>query len=241
MSPEGTPCKDPIKPPLFQAPPGRVASDAVRFYVTAPGCPHSTALPELMPVASANRKSFQPAGRTMTDTPAAGRRRRRGFTLLELVLSLTVIAFIASYAISSFFSQTDMTLHNALRLLAEDVHEMQARASSLQIPVDIVFDAKGDGYHAEDRGTPDPKRAKLFPLVSRHYSQDAVFEGVRIRLVELKGTDRISFDPTGRSLASGSIVVGYHTEARVLELRSDRGFTYLPDSPRSRGWLDRLR
>jgi prepilin-type N-terminal cleavage/methylation domain-containing protein len=177
----------------------------------------------------------------MSSHPAQSRRARHGFTLLELVLCLGVIAFVASFAISAFFQQSDMTLHNALRLLADDIHEMQARSTSLEVPVDIVFDPAGDGYHAEDRGTPDPLRERLFPLVSRRYSRDAVFEGVRIRLVELKGADRISFDATGHSLATGSIVIGYRTEARVLELRSDRGFTYLPDSPPSRGWLDRLR
>jgi prepilin-type N-terminal cleavage/methylation domain-containing protein len=194
-----------------------------------------------MPSPSQVRKYVEPALCSMTHHPVLGRPARRGFTLLELVLSLGLIAFVAAFAISSFFSQSDMTLHNALQLLADDVHEMQARATSLQIPVDIVFDPSGDGYHAEDRGTPDPHRARLFPLVSRRYSSDAVFEGVRIRRLELKGSDRISFDEGGRSPTTGSIVVGYQTEARVLELRSDRGFTYLPDSPRTRGWLDRLR
>ena len=177
----------------------------------------------------------------MSPPPAQCRRAQRGFTLLELVVSLALIAFVASFAISAFFAQSDMTLHNALRLLADDIHEMQARSTSLHVPVDLVFDVSGDGYHAEDRGTPDPQRAHGFPLVSRRYSSDAVFEGVRIRMLELKGADRISFDATGRSLASGSIVLAYRDDARVLGLRSDRGFTYLPDSPRSRGWLDRLR
>jgi hypothetical protein len=134
-----------------------------------------------------------------------------------------------------------MTLRNALRLLADDIHEMQARSTSLQTPVDIVFDPTGDGYHAEDRGTPDPRRARLFPLVSRCYSKDAVFEGVHVQRLELNGADRISFDAEGHSLATGSIVLGYHSDARVLELRSDRGFTHLQDAPRSRGWLDRMR
>lgn len=194
-----------------------------------------------MPTPSQVRKYVEPARRSMSHHPDLGRPARRGFTLLELVLSLGLIAFVAAFAISSFFAQSDMTLHNALRLLADDIHEMQARATSLQIPVDIVFDPAGDGYHAEDRGAPDPHRSGLFPLVSRRYSSDAVFEGVRIRRIELKGADRISLDPAGRAPTTGSIVVGYQSEARVLELRADRGFTYLPDSPRSRGWLDRLR
>ncbi len=177
----------------------------------------------------------------MSSHPAQGRRAQRGFTLLELVATLALIAVVASFAISSFFSQSDMTLHNAVRLLADDIHEMQARATSLQVPVEIVFDPSGDGYHAEDRGAPDPHRARLFPLVSRRYSSDAVFEGVRIRMLELKGADRISIDPTGHSPTIGSIVISYRNDARVLELRPDRGFTYLPDSPNSRGWLGRLR
>jgi len=188
-----------------------------------------------------SRNPVRPAARTMSSLPAQGRRAARGFTLLELVVAMALIAFVASFAISSFFSLSDMTLQNALKLLADDIHEMQARATSLQIPVDLVFEPSGDGYHAEDRGVPDPRRARLFPLASRRYSSDAVFEGVRIRRLDLKGADRVSFDPTGQALTSGTIVVGYHNDARVLELRPDRGFTHLPDSPHSGGWLSWLR
>ncbi|MBK7642789.1 MAG: prepilin-type N-terminal cleavage/methylation domain-containing protein [Planctomycetes bacterium] len=177
----------------------------------------------------------------MSHLPVQARARERGFTLLELILSLAVIAVVASYSISAFFGQSDMTLHNALRLLSEDIHEMQARSSSLGVPVDIVFEPSGLGYHAEDRTPPDPVRARVIPLASRDYSSDAVFEGVRILHLDLQGADRISFDAEGHSLVTGTIVLGFHEESRVLQLRSDRGFTYLPDSPTHRGWLDRLR
>jgi len=194
-----------------------------------------------MPPATASRTGLEPSLRTMLHHPAQASRARHGFTLLELVASLALIALVASFAISAFFAQSDMTLHNALQRLADDIHEMQARATSLQAPVEIVFDPSGDGYHAEDRGTPDPRRARMFPLVSRCYSTDAVFEGVRILTVRLKGTDRISFDASGHSPATGAVVIGYRDDARTLELRSDRGLTYLPDSPRNRGWLNVLR
>jgi prepilin-type N-terminal cleavage/methylation domain-containing protein len=188
-----------------------------------------------------SRNPMAPAVRTMSSLPAQGRRAERGFTLLELVLAMALIAFVASFAISSFFSLSNMTLHNAAKLLADDIHDMQSRATTLQIPVDLVFDPAGDGYHAEDRGAADLRRGRLFPLPARRYSSDAVFEGVRIRRLELKGSDRISFDPSGRSQTAGTIVVGYHDDARVLELRPDRGFTHLPDSPHSGGWLSWLR
>lgn len=197
-------------------------------------------MPALRTPPADRRKMGRPALRTMSLFHARSRSPGPGFTLLELVLSLGLIAVVASFAISAFFEQSDMTLHNALRLLAEDIRETQARATTLQIQVEIVFDPQGDGYHAEDRGTPEPRRAKLFPLVARRYSSDGVFEGVHVARLDLKGSDRIAFDAAGRSLASGTIILSYHGEARVLDLRTDRGYTFLPDSPRTRGWLDRL-
>jgi len=194
-----------------------------------------------MPPAATDRKRLQPAGRTLSPLHADGRLARRGFTLPELVLTLTVIALVAAFAISAFFGQSDMTLHNALKLLEADIHEMQARSSSLRVPVDIVFEPSGDGYHTEDRKEPDPRRSHLFPLARRSYGSDAVFEGVRILRLDLRGSDRISFDGTGLPLTTGTIVIGYRNEARVLEFSTERGLTYLPDSPRSRGFLDHLR
>lgn len=194
-----------------------------------------------MPYPLRSRNQMAPAVRTMSSPPAQGRRAERGFTLPELVLSMALIAFVASFAITSFFSLSDLTLHNAIKLLADDIHEMQARATSLQIPVELVFDPAGDGYHAEDRGAADPRRGRLFPLASRCYSRDAVFEGVRIRRLDLRGADRIRFEPTGRSPTAGTIVVGYRDDARVLELRPDRGITRLPDSANPGSWLTRLR
>src|SRR5689334_15755120 len=189
-----------------------------------------------MPPLPPSRRRTLPAGRSLSHHSA-----HRGFTLLELVLTLALTAFLASFAISSFFARSEMTLHNAVKLLGDDLHEMQARATSLQIPVEIVFEPGGDGYHAEDCGPADARRSRIFPLVSRRYSRDAVFEGVRIRRVELKGADRIRFDAGGRSLADGTIVVGYRDDARVLQVRSERGMVFLPDSAPDRGWLDRLR
>jgi prepilin-type N-terminal cleavage/methylation domain-containing protein len=194
-----------------------------------------------MSPAARDRRSVQPLGRTVRHLHAHGRLARCGFTLLELLLSLGLIAVVATFAISAFFSQSDMTLHNALELLSDDMHEMQARSSSLQIPVAILFDEDGGGYRSLDLGTADPARANLFPPVARRYEADAVFEGVRIRRLELGGSDRIVFDEGGHKPLAGTVVIGYRTEARVLQLRADRGFTCLPDSPPTRGWLDALR
>jgi len=60
-------------------------------------------------------------------------------------------------------------------------------------------------------------------------------------VVELNGSDRISFDAHGHSPVTGSIVLSYQGDESALELRSDRGLTHLPDLSRPRSWLDHLR
>ncbi len=169
------------------------------------------------------------------------RRPRTGFTLLELLLALVVIAFVASFSISSFFDQGNVTLHNALRLLADDIRLMQNRATYLQIPVEIVFDPQGDGYHAVDMAQPEAHKARSFPLVSRRYSSDGVFEGVHVIRIDLGGTDRIHFNDRGLVREGGTVLIAYRQETRTLQLDAGRGLTSLPDSPSARGWLEHLR
>lgn len=173
----------------------------------------------------------------MLPRPTPGRRPRWAFTLLELLLCLVVIAFVASFSISSFFDSGDVTLHNALRLLADDIRLMQNRAIYLQMPVELRFDTEGDGYHAIDVGTPEAHKMRSFPLVDRRYSSDGVFEGVRITRIDLGGTDRIHFDERGHVREGGSVLVTYRDETRTLRIDAGRGLTSLPDSSDKRGWL----
>lgn len=177
----------------------------------------------------------------MLSRPVHGRPLRKAFTLLELLLCLVVVAFVASFSISSFFDQGDVTLHNALRLLADDIRLMQNRAIYLQMPVELSFDPQGDGYRATDVGRPEPHRVRSFPLVSRSYSSDGVFEGVRITRIDLGGADRIHFDERGHVRDGGTVLVSYRGETRTLRLEPGRGLTSLPDSPESLGWMAHLR
>lgn len=169
------------------------------------------------------------------------RRTRQGFTLSELLLSFVALTLVAVVAITSFFSQTEVTLHNAARLLADDVRTAQNRAMLLQIPVAFRFEDSGDGYAVEDLANGPEHLVDLVPAVQRRYSADGVFEGVRIASVDMGGATQLRFDKLGRAERGAVIVLSYEGETRSVVVEIGRGIALRPDSTRNRGWLDWLR
>ena len=167
-------------------------------------------------------------------------RGQRGVTLSELLLSFAVLTLVALLAITSFFSQTEVTLHNATRLLADDVRTAQNRAMMLRIPVALRFEEDGDGYSVEDLAPSPEELLDLVPTVKRKYSADAVFEGVRVARVELRGATLLRFDAEGRAEHDALIVLSYGGENRTVLVEKGRGIALRPDSTRNRGWLDWL-
>lgn len=164
-----------------------------------------------------------------------------GFTLSELLLSFVALTLVALVAISSFFSQTEVTLHNAARLLADDIRTAQNRAMLLQVPVALRFEEDGDGYATEDLGLGPAHLKELIPPVARRYSEDGVFEGVRVRQMDLGGATQLRFDAQGRAERGATITLGYEGETRSVVIDAGRGIALRPDSTRNRGWLDWLR
>lgn len=164
----------------------------------------------------------------------------RGFTLGELMLCFAALTLVALVAITSFFSQSEVTLHNAARLFAEDVRIAQNRALLLQAPVEIHFEEGGDGYRILESRTAPQHLLDLVPPITRRYSADAVFEGVKILSRDLADQPTLRFDAQGKSTAAATIVFGFAGETRAVVIEAGRGVAQLPDSSRERGWLDWL-
>src|SRR5450432_3946372 len=101
---------------------------------------------------------------------------RRGFTILELLLTLIAVTLATTLSIRAFFSRPEISLENAARLLVEDLRLAQARASSLHVAVEVVFHADGGGYQVEELSSPDAAAEDSV----RRYSRDAIFEDVKV-------------------------------------------------------------
>lgn len=163
---------------------------------------------------------------TTRDEPDRGKRERRrgaGFTIVELMIVLAVVAVLSSLTIPAWFGRAEVTLDNAARLLARDLRDVQNRAALYQDTMLVVFDADGGGYTAtSEDGVPlvAPDGGRPY---RRRYDRDAVFRGVRVESVDLGGLDAVEFTPKGTARRGARIVLTYRGAQRVLRMRSFSG------------------
>lgn len=123
----------------------------------------------------------------MTRTSATGPERRRGFTLVELLLVLTVISLAATAVVLAAPDQRVSLTREAERLaarlaLARDAAILQSR------PFAVAIDA--DGYAFSER------RGGAWEALSRAPFQPISWEE-DTRAEASDGAARIVFDPTG--------------------------------------------
>lgn len=150
-------------------------------------------------------------------------RKTAGFTLVELLVVLVVLALVASLAIPSWFDGSGRTLANATRLLAHDLREAQNRAAFFGQGTRVVFRADGDGYSIEnDQGEPEEA-----PLgggdYERTYSFDGIFRGVIIDRIDLGGDRTIAYDGCGRADTDGVLLVSFRDNSLLLRITGGSG------------------
>lgn len=154
----------------------------------------------------------------------AGKTNRwKGFTILELLVTLFVISILAAIAIPAFFRQPEITLENASVLLAHDLRAAQNRSAYMAEPCYFEFTADGQGYRVTDpNGDVILNPATGLPFV-RQYSEDAVFDGVEVLLVEAGGDRVMEYDERGRARESARITLGYEGDSRIVVVEGGKG------------------
>lgn len=156
-------------------------------------------------------------------------RPRHGFTILELLIALALVALTATVAISAFFSRTEVTLDSAARLLAEDLRAAQGRAALLRREVVFRFAPDGSGYESFDHDRRPRTHASDSEGTLRIFGRDAVFEGVRVSDVRLGGLDHVLFERDGAVAVGGQVTIAYHGETRTVLIEVGKSWIRVAD------------
>jgi prepilin-type N-terminal cleavage/methylation domain-containing protein len=162
-------------------------------------------------------------------------RDRGGFTLLELLLTLLIIAGFAAGTVTIYFGRPDVTLENASVLLAHDLRAAQNRAAYLGRETHVHF--LPNGYEVKDTAgfvVSNPRTEQPFV---RDYAMDGVFQGVTVKDVWVGPRDEMVYGPNGSLLAGGEVVLAYGEDTRVVRVEAETGAITILGT--TSGWVDR--
>ena len=151
----------------------------------------------------------------------AGRRRSRGYTLLELLLVVTILGIAATLLVPSLVGRDTYTVETVIRRLVADVTFAQSDAVAGQGYRRIWFDPEGGGWSVvrldeNELGLPfDPQTADFVrdPLAAGEGQAMSVDLGdqrrygdVELSNINIDGNRTwITFDPLGGTIADGGV------------------------------------
>jgi prepilin-type N-terminal cleavage/methylation domain-containing protein len=146
---------------------------------------------------------------------------RRGYTLIELLLVVAILAIAALLLVPSLVRRDTYAVEAALRRLVADITFAQSDALAGQGYRRVFFDPEGRGWSVArvresalglpfDQETADYVRDPLAsgdgqPMVVE-LDRDPRFAGVRVESIQLDGSRNwITFDPLGGTIAEAGV------------------------------------
>jgi prepilin-type N-terminal cleavage/methylation domain-containing protein len=125
-------------------------------------------------------------------------RCRCGFTLIEIIAVVVILAIAALIAIPAFSGASEMQLKAAADKLAADLEYAKSMAVTTQTVYRVTFDTNAESYSIIDTSTnqviADPVSKSPFTVT---YPQESRLSKVGIRSASLGSTAGVQFDATG--------------------------------------------
>jgi prepilin-type N-terminal cleavage/methylation domain-containing protein len=150
-------------------------------------------------------------------TPVQGPSARRGFSLIELVLVMTIISILAAIAVPRYANALARYRADAAarRIITDLAYARQlAKSSSARLDVNIKPDL--DQVHISGVPNPDGNGDWLTHLSRGPYYAD-------ITGVSFNGDTTVKFDGYGAPNYGGKIILRVGSETRTITLSADTG------------------
>ncbi|KPK86302.1 MAG: hypothetical protein AMJ81_01610 [Phycisphaerae bacterium SM23_33] len=135
-----------------------------------------------------------------------------GFTLVELIMVLIVLAIAAAMIIPQAVGTSDLRAQSAARVVVADLEYAQNHAIVTQTNISVTFDVSANSYRvSNESGT------LSHPITKQAYEVDfdtkRGFGSVSIAAVSFGGAPLVTFDSLGAPSTGGTVdlAAGEHT------------------------------
>jgi prepilin-type N-terminal cleavage/methylation domain-containing protein len=123
--------------------------------------------------------------------------RKRGFTLIEIIIVIVILAIAAMTALPMLSSASSVQIRSAANLIAADLEYAKSMAISRGQNYSIVFNESGNSYQIEDQdGTVIKHPVTKYDFVM-NFANDRRLGRVDITNVNFDGTSIVEFDCLG--------------------------------------------
>ncbi len=157
---------------------------------------------------------------------------RHGFTMIEMVVVMAILAIAAAIVVPMMSSAGAMQVRAAVNMVAADLEYAKSMSVSRGQRYSVVFDKTNETYRIiDDSGTTIPHPIKKGFLYTINFRADSRLSQVDIFDANFDGTDRVSFDymgspfnGTGTPLNSGVVTLRAGGVTRTINVEPVTGY-----------------
>jgi prepilin-type N-terminal cleavage/methylation domain-containing protein len=162
--------------------------------------------------------------------PAEGRRndmvgRRsasRGFTLIELVMVMIVIAIVAAYTVVNNLSAGSYTLRSQAEMLAANLRHAQSMATTRGRSLRVTLTAGTNGTYSVSCVTAGSSPCNVTPVLDP--ATNTSFSTTVQKDVVIAGPATLDFDNFGKPSAAGTYTLTYGSNTFTVTVAAVTGF-----------------
>ncbi len=157
---------------------------------------------------------------------------RHGFTMIEMVVVMAILAIAAAIVVPMMSSAGTMQLRSAVNMVAADLEYAKSMSISRGQKYSVVFDKTAEAYWIiDDGGNTIQHPVKKGFLYRTDFRTDSRLDRVEISDANFDGTNQVSFDSlgspyngTGANLNSGVITLRAAGVTRTVHVESVTGY-----------------
>lgn len=165
---------------------------------------------------TADNRALQPSALSNVSDDTA-----RGFTLVEIIIVVVVLAIAAVLAVPMLSTASDLEVRSAAQIVAADLEYAKSMAISRQRNYSVVFDLADNSYQVEDDSSsviPHPGRPGLSFIVD--FDDDSRTENTTITDADFDSQQTITFDYLGSPFSSVGVANPLNSGTVTLQAES---------------------